>query len=80
MEKWAFNKSISKTANGNRGPGRQSSRIKLRVNFLLFKDSFEKIRAAQRMKISSVKTAAHFDQLDGKSFELNFLLSKESFD
>jgi len=48
--------------------------------FLMFKDSFEKIRAGQRMKISSVKTAAHFDQLDGKSFELNFLLNKGSFD
>jgi len=46
----------------------------------VFKDGFEKRRAAQRMKISSVKTAAHFDQFDGKSFELNFLANKESFD
>ena len=36
---------------------------------LVFKDGFEKIRAAQRMNISSVKAAAHFDKFDGKSFE-----------
>ena len=48
---------------------------------LVFKDCFEKIRAAQRMNISSMKTAAHFDQFDGKSIELKFfLLNKESFD
>ena len=39
-----------------------------RKNFV-FKDSFDQIRAAQRMKISSLKTAAHFDQFDGKSIE-----------
>ena len=46
----------------------------------VLKDGFEKIWAAQRMKISSVKTAAHFDQFDGKIIELNFLVNKESFD
>jgi len=46
----------------------------------VFKDGFEKISPAQRMNISSVKAAAHFDNLDGKSIELNFLLNKESFD
>jgi hypothetical protein len=50
-----------------------------RKNYV-FKDSFDKIRAAPRMKISSLKTAAQFDQLDGKSIKLKFLWNKESFD
>ena len=35
--------------------------------FLVFKDSFDQIRADQIMNISSVKTATHFDQFDGKA-------------
>tara|TARA_R110001592_G_scaffold331821_1_gene614897 strand:- start:475 stop:624 length:150 start_codon:yes stop_codon:yes gene_type:complete len=35
--------------------------------FWVFKDSFEKIYAASRMRIWSVKTAPHFDQLEGKA-------------
>jgi len=73
-------KSFSRTANENRGAGRQSRTTKSIEKFLVFKDGFEKISAAQRMRISSVKTAAHFDQFDGKSIELIFLLNKESFD
>jgi len=73
-------KSFPKSANGNRGAGRQSRRTDSTEKNFVFKDGFEKKRAAQRMNISSVKTAAPFDQLDEKSFELNFLLNKESFD
>jgi hypothetical protein len=38
----------------------------------VFKDGFDKIRAASLMTIWSLKTAAHFDELDGKSFMFNF--------
>ena len=41
-------------------------RIQLK-KILVFKDSFDQERAAQRMKISNVKTAAHFDQHEGKA-------------
>ena len=34
---------------------------------LVFKDSFDRERAALRMKISSVKSAAQFDQLEEKA-------------
>jgi hypothetical protein len=54
-------KSFPKSANGNRGAGRQSRRTDSTEKNFVFKDGFEKKRAAQRMNISSVKTAAHFD-------------------
>jgi len=69
VKRWAFEKSFSKTANENRGAGRQSKTTKSNEKFLVFKDGFEKIRADQRMRIWSVKSAPHFDQFDGKSFE-----------
>ena len=41
---------------------------RIRANFfLVFKDSFDQIRADQIMNILSVKTATHFDQFDGKA-------------
>jgi hypothetical protein len=67
VKRWAFEKSFSKTADENRGAGRQSRRTDSTEKFFVFKDGFEKKRAAQRMKISSVKTAAQFDQFEGKA-------------
>jgi hypothetical protein len=69
VERWAFKKSFSRTADENRGAGRQSRTTESIEKFLVFKDGFEKIRAAQRMRIWSVKSAPHFDKFDGKSFE-----------
>jgi hypothetical protein len=67
-------KSFPKSANGNRGAGRQSRRTDSTEKNFVLKDGFVKKCAAQRMNISSVKTAAHFNQLDGKSFELKFFV------
>jgi hypothetical protein len=73
VDKWAFKKSFSRTANENRGAGRQSRTTKSIEKNFVFKDSFEKKRAAQRMRIWSVKSAPHFDKFDEKA-------SSESFD
>jgi len=78
---WAFKNIVSKI---RQWKSRRRTTITTngfnRKKILVFKDGFEKVRAAQRMNISSVKIAAHFDHFDGKSFELNFLVNKESYD
>ena len=50
-----------------------------RKYFGVCRNVLTKYAPTKKRIISSVKTAAQFDQLDGKRFDLNFLWNKENF-